>query len=194
MSLISAAILLFLILDPVGNIPAFVCILQAVPPTRRKPVIVRELLIALLILILFLFFGRYVLTLLQISQSSLGIAGGIILFLIAVKMIFAGAAAVFPNTTEGEPLIVPLAVPFIAGPSAMTAVIVLMARDPARWPEWLAALICAWLASSVILLFSELLARLLGHKILTAAERLMGMLLTMVAVEMFLNGIHQAFS
>lgn len=193
MSLLSAAVLLFLVLDPLGNVPFFAGVLQRVPPARRLRVVVRELLVALAVLVGFLFVGKHLLALLHVSQSSLGMAGGIILFLIAVKMIFAGSGEVFHEETDGEPFIVPLAVPLIAGPSALTTVILLTAREPARRWEWLAALCGAWLVSGLILLSAERLVRLLGNKVLLAAERLMGMLLTAVAVEMFVAGVRSSF-
>lgn len=192
MSVLSATILLILVLDPFGNIPAFLSTLKNIEPSRRRIIIFRELCIALGVLIIFLFVGRYILSVLQISQSSLGIAGGIILFLIAIKMIFAGSEKVFADGPEGEPLIVPLAIPFVAGPSSMATVILLMAREPSRWLEWLLSLVCAWIISGAILLSADCLSRVLGNKVLTAAERLMGLILTTVAVEMFVTGFRQS--
>jgi multiple antibiotic resistance protein len=193
MSVYSAAALLFLVFDPLGNIPVFSCVLSKIDPARHRKIILRELLLALAILVVFLFFGRHILALLEISQSSLGIAGGIILFMIAIKMVFAGSEKIFDNMTEEGPFIVPLAVPLIAGPSAIATVILLMAKDPTRWPEWLLALFCAWLGSGSLLLFSGRLSRILGDRVLKAIERLMGMILTAVAVEMFVKGIRTAF-
>jgi len=194
MSVVSAIFLLFLVLDPLGNIPFFVSGLKDVAPDRRSVVIMRELLIALLILMVFMFTGQHILNLLHVSQSSLGIAGGIVLFLIAIKMVFSRASEIFTSDADGEPFVVPLAVPLVAGPSAITAVILLMAREPSRWLEWTVALICAWAASGVILLFSGIIGRIAGNRILIATERLMGMLLAVVSVEMIVTGIRQAFS
>jgi len=193
MSVYSAAALLFLVFDPLGNIPVFSCVLNKVDPARHRRIILRELLLALAILVVFLFFGRHILSLLEISQSSLGMAGGIILFMIAIKMVFAGSEKIFDNMADDGPFIVPLAVPLIAGPSAIATVILLMAKDPTRWPEWLLALFCAWLGSGTLLLFSGRLSLLLGDRVLKAIERLMGMILTAVAVEMFVKGIRTAF-
>ena len=194
MDVFSAALLLVLVIDPVGNIPAFLFILQNVPANRHRPVLIRELLIALAALILFLFLGKYILAALQVSQGSLGAAGGIILFLIALRMIFPVPKGVFGEEVDtGEPFIVPLAVPLIAGPAAMATLMLLMAREPARWPEWLSALLLAWSVSGVILLSADRLARLLGRRTLIAIERLMGLILTAVAVEMLINGIGQAY-
>jgi MarC family membrane protein len=193
MDVFSTALLLFLVLDPIGNIPAFLSILDNVPAERRRTVLSRELLIALATLILFLFFGKYILTALQISQASLGAAGGIIVFLIALRMIFPGPKGAMVEEVDGEPFIVPLAIPLIAGPAAMATLMLFMARDPKDWPRWLAALLLAWSASSMILLLANQLARLLGKRTITAIERLMGLVLTAVAVQMLINGAEQAY-
>ncbi len=121
----------------------------------------------------------------------MSISGGVILFLIALKMIFSAPDAVFGPVPGGEPFIVPLAVPLIAGPSAMTTVLLLGSREPGRLLEWLLALVCAWAISMVILLGATVLIRLLGDKVLVALERLMGMLLTAVAVQMFMSGVRE---
>jgi len=192
-SILSATLLLFLVIDPLGNIPVFLSVLKNIDPRRHRQIIVRELCIGLSVLMVFLFAGQYILAILGISQSSLGIAGGIILFLIAIKMIFAGSEHIFESAADGEPFIVPLAIPSIAGPSATATVILVMARNPARWYEWLIALIGAWSISGIILLLSDRLSRFLGHRGLIAIERLMGMILTTVAVEMFIHGIRQSF-
>lgn len=194
MDVFSTALLLFLVIDPVGNIPAFLFVLQGVPEARHKWIIFRELFIALVALVAFLFFGQFILGALQVSQGSLGAAGGIILFLIAVRMIFPVPKGVFGEEAEaGEPFIVPLAIPLIAGPAAMATLMLLMARDPANWPQWLAALLVAWSISGIILLSADQLARLLGRRTLVAIERLMGLVLTAVAVQMFIDGVGQAY-
>jgi MarC family membrane protein len=192
MSIYSATLLLFLVMDPLGNIPAFLVVLRNVEPARQRAIIARELLIALFALVLFLFAGQLILELLQISEPSLTVAGGIILFLIAVRMIFPNPAGVFGEQgekIEGEPFIFPLAIPFVAGPSSMATVMLIMSREPERWPGWLLALGMAWLASGVILYFASSLSRWLGQKGLVAMQRLMGMLLTAVAAQMFMSGV-----
>jgi multiple antibiotic resistance protein len=192
MSFISAFVLIFLVLNPLGNIPMFLFVLQNIPPERRKAIIIRELFFALVILMVFLFIGRYILDTLHVSESSLGIAGGVILMLIAIRMVFSSTGEVFAVERESEPLIFPLAVPLTAGPAAMTTVILIMGKDPSRWQEWFLSLFCAWFISSVILFFSGNLNRLLGRRGLLACERLMGMLLTVVAVQMFIDGLRQS--
>jgi multiple antibiotic resistance protein len=192
MSFIAAFVLIFMVLDPLGNVPMFLFVLQNIPPERRKAIIIRELLFALVILMIFLFTGRYILDALRVTESSLGIAGGVILMLIAIRMVFSSTGEVFAVERESEPLIFPLAVPLTAGPAAMTTVILIMGKDPSRWWDWLLALFCAWFISSVILFFSSNLNRLLGRRGLLACERLMGMLLTTVAVQMFIDGLRQS--
>ncbi|MEW6670973.1 MAG: MarC family protein [Thermodesulfobacteriota bacterium] len=189
MSLFSATMLLFLVIDPFGNAPFFMCVLGETAPERRQRVIKRELVIALAVLVFFLFFGHYLLAVLHISEPSLSMAGGIILFLIAIRMIFGSLAKAFEGDPAGEPFIVPLAIPSVAGPSAVATELLLMAREPHRWPEWLLALLIAWIAAAIILLLSARLNRLLGERGLLALQRLMGLILTTIAVEMFVTGL-----
>lgn len=199
MTLLSAALLLFLVMDPFGNVPIFLSVLRSVDEDRRRRVIARELLIALVFLLAFLFGGRYLLNAIGISESTLTVAGGVILFLIALRMIFPSPGGVFGADAEnaedaaGEPLLVPLAVPLIAGPSAMASVLFIMSSNPARWLEWLAALGLAWGATGAVLLLAPNLARLMGQRGLVATERLMGMVLTAIASKMVLTGIAEFF-
>ncbi|HEY3488154.1 MAG TPA: MarC family protein [Gammaproteobacteria bacterium] len=190
MTVYSAALLLFLVIDPLANIPFFLTALKEVKPKRHKAIILRELLIALAVMVSFLFAGRYLLRLLQISEPALSIAGGIILFLIAVKMIFPPQRGGLHEEIQGEPFVFPLAIPFIAGPSALATILLLSSREPERWGDWLMALLLAWAAAAVILYSGiDRLARLMGPRGLIAVERLMGMLLTLIAVQMFMSGI-----
>ncbi len=191
MTIFSAAMLLFIVMDPFGNIPLFMTAMSHVEPERYRRVIVRELLIALGVLLAFLFLGRYLLQLLQISETALTAAGGTVLLLIAIKMIFPRSGGLSEDTPDGEPFIVPLAIPYVAGPSAMASVLLIMTREPARWPEWLGAVVLAWLVSGAIICASGPLVRLLGKKALTAIERLMGMVLVAVAIQMLMSGVAQ---
>jgi len=187
---LSAGFLLFLIMDPLGNIPLFLSQLRHVVPERRRRVLVRELIIALLVLFAFLFGGSYVLRALQLRQESVSIAGGIVLFLIGVKMIFPPRDGnMFGSAPGGEPFIVPMAIPGVAGPSAMAALMLMTNSNPGRTADWSLALFCAWLATALILLSSTALFRWLGESVLTAIERLMGMLLVALSVQMFLDGV-----
>ena len=190
MDIISAATLLFLVMDPLGNIPVFLSVLDKVAPERRTRVLIRELLLALIVLVAFLYAGEVVLGFLGLSEHSIRIAGGIILFLIALKMVFPVArSAHVVDETEGEPLLVPLAIPMVAGPSAMAVIMLLSTNQPGRMTDWLLALLAAWFVSSVILVSATSLKRFLGQRGLIAIERLMGMLLIAIAVQMLLEGI-----
>ena len=192
-SFASAVVILVLVADPLGNIPVFVALLQNVEPARRVRVIVRECAIAAAVLVAFMLFGREILALLGLSDRSLNIAGGVILFLIALRMVFRQDENIFGGLPAGEPFIVPLAIPLTAGPAALATLMLLMARDPAAWLIWLVALLMAWSIAGLILLSADRLARLLGRRTLTAIERLMGLVLTAVAVQMFIDGVGQAY-
>jgi multiple antibiotic resistance protein len=189
MSTFSAALLLFFVMDPLGNVPLFLAALKSVAAQRRTRVVARELFIAYAILLVFLFIGRPLLATLRISEPALTIAGGIVLFLIALRMMFPAIHGPLAEEHEGEPFIVPLAVPYVAGPSALATVLLLASSGPERHVDWFVAITGAWLASAAILLSGALLARVLGERGLTAIERLMGMLLVAAAVQMVLDGL-----
>lgn len=191
MTTLSAGILLFLVMDALGNIPFFLTLLKDVPPKRRRLVMIRELLIALGVLVAFLLGGKYILQLLQLKQESVSIAGGIVLFLIGLRMVFppADGGGIFGNAGEGEPFIVPLAIPGVAGPSAMAALLLMTTAQPGRLLEWGIALFLAWLATAVILLSATYLFRWLGESVLSALEKVMGMLLIALSAQMFLAGV-----
>lgn len=193
MTLYSAAFTLILVMDPLGNVPVFLTILNSVDPKRRRYLILRETFIAFLVLMLFLFFGKYILEGMKISEPALSIAGGIILFLIALKMIFPTEDLDGRSKNIAEPFIVPLAIPLIAGPSTLTVVMLLATQQPNHLFLWSLALTIAWLFCSIILVFSDLLRKILGERGLHAIERLMGMILTTMAVQMFLTGIAQFY-
>lgn len=189
MTIASAALLLFLILDPLGNIPVFLGLLKGLPPARQRVVIIRELLIALGVLMLFLWAGRYLLELMHLRQESVSIAGGIILFLIGLRMIFPPAEGIMGEQPEGEPFIVPMAIPMIAGPSGMAAVMLLGSQEPGRMGAWSLALAIAWAATAIILFSATYLQKWLGTRVLTAIERLMGMVIVAISVQMLMDGI-----
>jgi MarC family membrane protein len=188
-SFISAVVILLLVMDPVGNIPLFISALRQVEPGRRGRVILRECLIAFVVLLLFVFFGSALLGVLALSDSALAIAGGVILFLIALRMIFRHPEGVFGNGAGGEPFIVPLATPAIAGPAAIATAMLLVSRAPQRVLEWSVAVTVAMLVTAVVLTGAERIAKLAGEQALAAFERLAGLILTAIAVEMLLRGI-----
>jgi len=188
-TIVSAALLLFLILDPLGNIPVFLSLLRGIPPQRQRLVLARELLIALAVLMLFLWCGKYALDLMHLRQESVSIAGGIVLFLIGIRMIFPPPEGLMGEIPVGEPFIVPMAIPMVAGPSGMAAVMLMGSQEPDRMGAWSLALLLAWAATAAILFSATLLYKRLGSRALIAVERLMGMLLVAISVQMLLDGI-----
>ena len=188
---ISAVILLTLVADPFGNMPLVNAMLGSVPESRRRFIVARECLIAYALLLLFMFGGQSFLALMHLSQTSLSIAGGVILFMIAIRMVFAKLDGTFGEKAGGEPFIVPLATPLIAGPSALATVMLMASRDPSRLGMWAAAITVTMLITTIVLLAGTKLHRWLGDHAMHAIERLMGLILTAIAVEMLLAGIRE---
>lgn len=185
---LSATILLVLITDPIGNIPIFANALKHVAPERRPRVILREILIAFALLLTFMFVGESFLRVMNLSELSLQIGGGVILFLIALRMVFPPPAGGADEEQMVEPLIVPLAVPAIAGPSALATVLLLVSQQPDKRLEWIGALCVTMLVSAVVLVSAERIQRVIGTRLVVALERLMGLVLVSVAIEMMLRG------
>ena len=187
----SALLLMFLMADPLGNIPVFISTLKQVAPERRSKIILRECLIAALVLAIFAFGGKAFLDALGLSQAALSIGGGLIVLLMAIRMVFPSKEGVFGLAPGGEPFIVPLAIPAIAGPSTLATILLLVGHDPDRMLEWLAVVLLTCLISAVILVFAERVQALVGERTTAAFERLMGLILATMAVQMFLTGITQ---
>jgi len=189
MTFFSIAFSLFLLMDSIGNIPLYISFLKKIPEKRQRIIIFREMLIALVVIILFAFLGDGLMNFLNIAQDTIQIAGGIILFVICLKMIFP------PNETptesiphDIEPFIVPLAIPFVAGPAVLAAVMIYSRQELSPW-ETIGAVCIAWVPSLLILLGGSYLQKILGPRVITALERLMGLILILVAVQMFLTGL-----
>jgi len=189
MDILQAVVTLFIIMDPLGNIPLFLSVLKSVPPERRRIVLMREIAIAYLVLVVFLVIGNQLLTFLGLSAETIGIAGGIVLFLIALRMIFPDVRGASADIPQGEPFVVPLAVPLFAGPSTLAAVLLLQRSAGPHAGKLVVAVTIAWAISGLILMSSTFFYRVLRQRGLIAVERLMGMLLVMVAVQMFMNGV-----
>lgn len=188
--LFSLSFAFFILMDPIGNVPLFAPILKQFPPKRQKQIILREMSIALFVMVLFYFLGEWLLNILLVEKPTLMVTGGLILFLIAIKMIFPSREEKGPIRLEKEePFIVPLAIPLIAGP-AILAAIIFYSHEEASTLLTLGAIGISWLASLAILLSSSLLKRILGDRILSGCEKLMGLLLTLIAVQMFLEGLN----
>jgi len=190
MDFIATALLLFIVLDPLGNIPIYLSQLRVVPEQRRRFVALRELCIAYLLLLFFFFAGSAFMKLLSLDIAAVNIAGAVILFLIALRMVFPSPEGLFGNTGTGsEPLIVPLAVPAVAGPGALSVVLLLREANPGESMTLFAALTVAWLISAMILGAASHLQRILREEGILAMERLMGMVLVIIAIQMFLDAL-----
>lgn len=191
---LSALVLLLLVLDPFGSLPIFISVMRNVAPERRRRVALRESAIAFGVLLLFMVSGQAFLSLMHLSERSLEVAGGVILLIIAIKMIFASGGELYPSEGETrEPLVFPLAVPLLAGPSAMATVLLLASRQPERLWHWIAALTVAMAVSAVVLLGADRIRRWIGSSMVHAIEKLMGLVLTAIAVEMILAGLKRYF-
>ena len=186
---LSAVVILLLVTDPFGNVPLVNAMLANVAPARRRFVILRECAIAFAILMGFMYAGRELLDLMRLSETSLSIAGGVILFMIAIRMVFGDSEGAFATPASGEPLIVPLAIPFIAGPSALATVMLMATREPAKLGMWAMAITVTMAVVTLVLMAGHKLQRWLGDRAMQAIERLMGLILTAIAVEMLLGGI-----
>ncbi|PCI24935.1 MAG: hypothetical protein COB67_11280 [SAR324 cluster bacterium] len=190
MDIFSAAVMLFLVMDPLGNIPIFLTLLKDFNEKQQRKIIIREQLIAFVILLIFLFLGEYLLDFLSLRQETISISGGLVLFLIAIRMIFPPPhGGVMGEQLEGEPFVVPLAIPLVAGPSSLATLLLLVRSDAIDLTNLFFALSGAWAVSAIILFFATTFYKVLRKKGLIAMEKLMGMLLVMVSVQMFLDGV-----
>lgn len=193
MPLQNAALLFFFVISPLGIVPAMLAALKDVDPAKHKHIIVRECVIALGILLVFMFFGRGMLNMLNISIPAMTAAGGVMLMLIALRLIFPTDERNIRVSVPTEPFVVPIAIPYIAGPSILATEILMISQEPDRWPVWLGAILIAWLATLIILYLGADLRRLLGDRGLMAIERLMGMILVLIATQMLLSGVVDTF-
>ncbi len=194
---LSTTFLLFFVMDPIGNIPIFAIVLENKTLKQKNWIVVREVIFSLIVLILFLFIGNSILNYLNISQSSLKISGSIILFIISIRMIFPMATHsqtqhyIFGELPEGEPFLFPLAIPSLAGPSAITTVILISNQNPNMIDIWMISIFVSCILALLILLSSNYILRFIGKKGIYALEKLMGMALIAISVEMFLKGIKE---
>ncbi len=190
---VSAFILLLLVLDPFGSLPIFISVMRGVAPERRRIVALREVLLAFAALVVFMFAGEAFLQLMHLTERSLEVAGGVILLMISIRMIFGSGESIYSTDLDREPFVFPLAIPLLAGPSALATVLLLASRQPDRMFEWVGALTCAMLVSGVVLLAADRIRRWIGDSMVSAIEKLMGLVLTAVSVEMILAGLKRYF-
>ncbi|KAF3362954.1 hypothetical protein PHSC3_000488 [Chlamydiales bacterium STE3] len=188
MTLFNLAFMLFLIMDPIGNVSSYLNLVHELPRKRQNWIVIREMLIALGFMLLFNTIGEYIFDILQISDTAIRLSSGLILFLVAIKILFPSFDSPRANLPKGEPFVIPLAIPLIAGPSLL-ATIMLYAHDIPSIPLMVGAIFLAWVAASAVLLASPFLKRVLTHNGLMACERLMGMILVLLAIQRFAEGV-----
>lgn len=192
-SFLTAFVLLLLVLDPFGALPIFVSVMRNVVPERRLRVALRETLIAFAILLAFMLAGEKFLTLMSLSERSLEVAGGVILLIIALRMVFGASYDDYEVHHGREPLVFPLAVPLLAGPSAIATVLLLASHQPQHTLQWIGALALAMTVSGVTLIMADRLRSLIGDSMVSATEKLMGLVLSAISVEMILAGLKHYF-
>lgn len=188
MTLFSLTLILFFIMDPIGNITPYLKMVDGLPPKKQTQIVFREMLIALFVMFVFNFLGEWIFQLLGLSETTVRISSGLILFLIALQILFPHLQGMRSKLPQEEPFIVPLAIPLIAGPSLL-ATILLFARLQESWLVMAAAILLAWAAAMIVLLSARFLERVLGQNGLLACEKLMGMILVMLAIQRFMDGI-----
>lgn len=193
MSLLTLSLVLFLIMDPIGNVSSFLTMVKGIEPRKQSKIVLREMGIALLFMLLFNYLGEFIFNLLQISETTVTITSGVILFIIAVQILFPQLHGIRENIPEEEPFIIPLAIPLIAGPSLL-ATIMLYAHTEENLLTMLLAILIAWTGAVFVLLSARFLHRILGVNGLMACEKLMGMILVLLAVQRFLDGVNLCVS
>lgn len=187
--MIESALLLFLVIDPFGNLPFVLAVLSGSDKAHYRRVILRETVLALLVLILFALAGEALLGYLSIERASLMVAGGVILFLISVKMIFQSAKDVFAGDYSHDSFLFPIAIPCLAGPSAITTVMILRSQQQTDLWGLMLALLVVLIATFIVFLLGRKISDWLGERGIRAVEKLMGLLLNLVAVNMMLIGV-----
>lgn len=188
MTLFTLSLILYLIMDPLGNVSSYLKLVQSLPPKRQYWIIVREMLIALAIMVLCNEIGEFLFDMLHITETAIRLASGLILFLAALKILFPTIDSPRANLPEGEPFIIPLAIPFIAGPALLATIMLYAHLEPSQ-PLMLSAIFLSWGAAVATLFLSAPLKRILGENGLIACERLMGMILILLAIERFSTGV-----
>ncbi len=188
--ILNQALIFFVLIDPIGVIPILMGLTEEMNTSERRKYVFRELIWALVFLLVFLWFGNFLLKYFGIQETSLTLGGGIILFLIGLRMVFPPVEGLFGNQNHTR-FLVPLAIPFMAGPSTLAILMLRGEQFPLLKPELTVAVLIAWVISLSILLLGTQIARWLGRDLLKAFEQLLGMFLTWVGVEMILVGARQ---
>lgn len=184
---LSIALIYFLVANPIGNSPTVLTLVKHYDFDRQKKILFRETMISLLIALFFQFFGELFLSLLKISDFTLTLTGGIVLFILALQMIFHKPEVEGSATTKQEPFIVPIAIPLISGPGLMTMIMVTSREEANNFKISLAILI-AWFGVTLVLVGAPYLQKLIGKRGMDAMEQVMGMILGLISMNMIVNG------
>lgn len=190
MTIFSISLVLFLIMDPIGNISSFLKMVEEIPPKKQNMILIREMLIALLVMVIFNYIGEGIYELLQISDPAVRLSSGVILFIISVQILFPNLSGLRENLPKEEPFIIPFAIPLIAGPSVL-ATIMLYAHMEQSQPVMLFSILCAWILALLVMIAAKPLYKIMGENGLMACEKLMGMVLVLIAIQRFLDGVEQ---
>lgn len=193
MSFMTITLILFLIMNPFGDVSAYLSLMKGVEKKKHAKILAREMLFALGFMLLFNFIGEGIFSVLQISETAVKISSGLILFIIALQILFPTLNSIRQNLPEGEPFLIPLAIPLIVSPPLLATIMLFARAEESQW-VMLGAILIAWLCSYLVLASSNLLFRLIGENGLMACEKLMGMILVLLAVQRFLDGIKQLLS
>lgn len=188
MSLFTISLALFLIMDPLGNLNSYLSLVNGLPASRQKFIVVREMSIALGVMLLFNFLGEHIFFFLSLSETTVRLSSGVILFLIGIKILFTSSDNPRANLPEGEPFIFPLAIPLIAGPGLLATIMLFAHLEPSLL-EMFAAIVIAWIAAVLVFVFGKQIKRILGQNGLLACERLIGMILVLISIQRILEGI-----
>lgn len=180
----------FFTMDPIGNLSSFLQMVKGIPASRQRFIVMREMLLALLAMLIFNFIGEYLLSALSLTPVTVKVTSGIILFLVAIKILFSSQSSPRANLPAGEPFLIPLAIPLIAGPALLATIMFYAVTEPSQF-TMLSSIFIAWAAAVAVLLLAEPLEKLLGKNGLVACERLMGMILVLLSIQRFLEGIKE---
>jgi len=175
-------------MDPIGNIQSFISQLSRYDQRQRMWVLLREMLFALGLMLLFNFAGELFFNVLDISEITVRLSSGVILFLVAFEILFPTMNNFRQNLPKEEPYFIPLAVPLIAGPSLL-ATIMLYAHIEESFVVMVVAILIAWVFALLVLMFAHPIHRLIGNNGLMACERLIGMILILLAIQRFMEGV-----
>ena len=202
---INSFILFFVTIDTIGNLPFFLSLTEEVKVKKRNQIAIRSVIVAFFIMIIFAYLGRYLLEAIGVSLDSLKIAGGIILMFLAIDILFEKRKKRREKRVEEaldeksfvEIIVFPIAIPFIAGPSALTTIIVLIGNYT-NFPEFQIPVILALVAALIVSLFlmigASFIVKFLPKQILHATARVMAFILAALATQFIIDGIKASFS